>query len=669
MNNNENLINQNGDPSSISTPSTTTTSIATTATNGNDNGHSQDEENNKYYYDGMIVDPLNNTAMEYAVYEDHVNGQTTIVDYDPNHHHLRTSSNGIVTYTQPDIDSIPYPSIVGDRLYMPLAYSDTRKKGEELDYEETLRDYKNYKEKKRTRGYSSREEEEVIAEVAVEVVLAVIIVVIEVKEAVEEVEVTVEAEVIVEAEVTVEVVDRVDLEVIVEVEVIVDREAPQEDIMVEAVGVVIRAEVTVPAVAGVEVEVKEENHQVGSLLRHHRKNHPRNEVAVPQQVGVEVGIDIIAVVAAAVNIVGIEVVAIVEAEVVVEVKEDPHIKVVVEEVAIEDQVEVEAIVEEKVVEDPQENHRDLVLHQDQVESSSSKRDRSRSTDKNSSSKSSSSSSNKKSKSNGTSTSSSSSSSSKSTTTSSSSLSNSTTTNNKNNSNNTRNNNNNINNNKSTSNSTQNGSGSLSTNSNVNSTKRRNYQDNLILVDTFKYFNDVTEYVPSYHYPFSFQELSKTYSYPTHQPTIPYLQIFSQLLTSFQMEYVSREQPDQQLYIKDILQEIRGCVLMDCKLVFSGIFPKQIEPSKLCHTRILKITESFGATIGQDIDESTTHLIFIKEGTSKVQQALKKGIKVVHFAWLRDSIHHWERMDESNYSVSQATQQQQLPQSQQSLVKK
>ncbi|EGC37331.1 hypothetical protein DICPUDRAFT_87022 [Dictyostelium purpureum] len=222
---------------------------------------------------------------------------------------------------------------------------------------------------------------------------------------------------------------------------------------------------------------------------------------------------------------------------------------------------------------------------------------------------------------------------------------------------------------------------------------RNFQDNLILLDTFKYFNkEVQDFTPIYQYPFSFQELSRAFPFPNiteslnnnnfnsnlnqiikcsqyqqqqqptqqpPQPNInflssnqPYLDMFSCLLGAMQSEFISREITDPSLHIKSVIQEIRSSVLMDCNIVFSGIFPKQIDPSKLCHTRVSKITESFGASISQEIDSNTTHVIFIKEGTSKVLQALKNpNIKVVHFAWLRDCIHRWERIDELNYSVN------------------
>eukprot|EP01133_Synstelium_polycarpum_P010705 gene10705-12450_t len=140
---------------------------------------------------------------------------------------------------------------------------------------------------------------------------------------------------------------------------------------------------------------------------------------------------------------------------------------------------------------------------------------------------------------------------------------------------------------------------------------------------------------------SFGLAPSTFSKQPQQPPAAPLQLFTP--SNFSKE-------DNQIISKIILKEIRQSVLMDCNIVFSGLFPKQIDASKLCNTRIYQMTESFGAKVQADICESTTHLIFIKEGTSKVIQAIKAGIKVVHYAWLRDSIYHWELMDESRYSV-------------------
>lgn len=101
-------------------------------------------------------------------------------------------------------------------------------------------------------------------------------------------------------------------------------------------------------------------------------------------------------------------------------------------------------------------------------------------------------------------------------------------------------------------------------------------------------------------------------------------------------------------VKEILTERRTQVLAGCNLVFSGIFPLQLDQAKLPHTRIWKTTLSFGAHCGPEVDATTTHLIAAKPGTQKAARAAALGARVVHLGWLRDCIKYYMKLDEEPY---------------------
>lgn len=90
---------------------------------------------------------------------------------------------------------------------------------------------------------------------------------------------------------------------------------------------------------------------------------------------------------------------------------------------------------------------------------------------------------------------------------------------------------------------------------------------------------------------------------------------------------SGEIPD----LKKVIPNVRGRVLKNCKLVFSGLVPTR---TKLEHSKAYLVARSLGATVTQNLEEDTTHLVAVRPGTVKVNAGKKKrGLKIVTPDWL------------------------------------
>ncbi|KAI9460489.1 hypothetical protein BJY52DRAFT_1118068 [Lactarius psammicola] len=86
------------------------------------------------------------------------------------------------------------------------------------------------------------------------------------------------------------------------------------------------------------------------------------------------------------------------------------------------------------------------------------------------------------------------------------------------------------------------------------------------------------------------------------------------------------------------------------ILFSSVIPLDTRPES---TDVWNLAEAFGATCHTELSGEVTHLVAAKRGTSKIDQARKRGdIKIVWLAWFTDSIAHWERQDETPYLMDE-----------------
>lgn len=84
-------------------------------------------------------------------------------------------------------------------------------------------------------------------------------------------------------------------------------------------------------------------------------------------------------------------------------------------------------------------------------------------------------------------------------------------------------------------------------------------------------------------------------------------------------------------LKKVIPSVRSRVLKKCKIVFSGLVPTR---TKLEHSKAYQVARSLGATVTQDFEDNTTHLVAVRPGTVKVNAGKKKrGLKIVMPEWL------------------------------------
>ncbi|WVO12433.1 hypothetical protein L204_100032 [Cryptococcus depauperatus] len=101
-------------------------------------------------------------------------------------------------------------------------------------------------------------------------------------------------------------------------------------------------------------------------------------------------------------------------------------------------------------------------------------------------------------------------------------------------------------------------------------------------------------------------------------------------------------------VEFIIPEIKSEVLEGCNIVFSGMIPREVEPST---TQVWQTAESFGALLTTNLTPRTTHLVTALLNTEKTYRASKmSGVKIVWGEWFWDSVALWKRMDEGKYLV-------------------
>jgi RNA polymerase II C-terminal domain phosphatase-like 3/4 len=99
-------------------------------------------------------------------------------------------------------------------------------------------------------------------------------------------------------------------------------------------------------------------------------------------------------------------------------------------------------------------------------------------------------------------------------------------------------------------------------------------------------------------------------------------------------------------VRDVLRMQRKKVLEGVHIVFSRVFPINMDPSK--HT-LWSSAEDFGAMCSAELTDATTHVVATVASTHKVNLARrKKSIYIVTPHWLEASMLHWERAKEDQF---------------------
>ncbi|KAK6105216.1 FCP1-like phosphatase phosphatase domain protein [Brugia pahangi] len=101
-------------------------------------------------------------------------------------------------------------------------------------------------------------------------------------------------------------------------------------------------------------------------------------------------------------------------------------------------------------------------------------------------------------------------------------------------------------------------------------------------------------------------------------------------------------------LKGIISYLRKQVLRECSIVLSGIVPVGVDIKK---TEVYRLCVQFGAVVTDNVNNSTTHVIAARWGTTKVHEAEKlSNIHIVNPKWLFTCVERWEKADEKEFEL-------------------
>ncbi|XP_053664624.1 RNA polymerase II subunit A C-terminal domain phosphatase [Anopheles marshallii] len=101
-------------------------------------------------------------------------------------------------------------------------------------------------------------------------------------------------------------------------------------------------------------------------------------------------------------------------------------------------------------------------------------------------------------------------------------------------------------------------------------------------------------------------------------------------------------------LKQLIPTVKARVLVGMRLCFSGLIPNNV---KLEQSKAYLIARSLGAVVTQNLEPTTTHLVAVTIGTSKVNNARKSSkIKIVTPEWLWSCAERWEHVEELLYPL-------------------
>ncbi|KAK9725695.1 hypothetical protein RND81_05G163100 [Saponaria officinalis] len=101
-------------------------------------------------------------------------------------------------------------------------------------------------------------------------------------------------------------------------------------------------------------------------------------------------------------------------------------------------------------------------------------------------------------------------------------------------------------------------------------------------------------------------------------------------------------------VRGILKNVRKRTLRGCKIVFSGIFPTNVEAHK---QKLWKMAEELGATCCTVVENDVTHVVTVDLGTEKSRWAVKEGKFLVHPRWVEAAYYLWRRHLEDKFEMA------------------
>ncbi|PRQ24030.1 putative protein-serine/threonine phosphatase [Rosa chinensis] len=98
-------------------------------------------------------------------------------------------------------------------------------------------------------------------------------------------------------------------------------------------------------------------------------------------------------------------------------------------------------------------------------------------------------------------------------------------------------------------------------------------------------------------------------------------------------------------VRLVLKILKKEVLKDCKIVFSHVFPSNVEADT--HP-LWKMAEQLGATCSTQVDPSVTHVVAANARTQKSCWAVKEGKFLVNPQWIHTANFMWQKQPEDNF---------------------
>lgn len=126
-----------------------------------------------------------------------------------------------------------------------------------------------------------------------------------------------------------------------------------------------------------------------------------------------------------------------------------------------------------------------------------------------------------------------------------------------------------------------------------------------------------------------------------------LPIILDVLREVHKRFYTLHDAHQECDVKDIITTMKRSVLVGCFVVFSGFYPREVDPRV---TPLGRLAENFGAVCQLDLSKTTTHVIAKKNHTDKVKTALARRITIVTENWLHASTRRWQRVPEADYCL-------------------
>uniref|UniRef100_A0A182N813 RNA polymerase II subunit A C-terminal domain phosphatase n=1 Tax=Anopheles dirus TaxID=7168 RepID=A0A182N813_9DIPT len=121
-----------------------------------------------------------------------------------------------------------------------------------------------------------------------------------------------------------------------------------------------------------------------------------------------------------------------------------------------------------------------------------------------------------------------------------------------------------------------------------------------------------------------------------------------LLKIHEMFYAEYDRSKAISDLKQLIPQVKARVLVGTRLCFSGLIPNTV---KLEQSKAYLIARSLGAVVTQNLEPTTTHLVAVTIGTSKVNNARKNAkIKIVTPEWLWSCAERWEHVEERLYPL-------------------